>query len=310
MALSLYKTPKQDPQGLCVYDHPAKRVLDGKSVTGLNDLTLEKCSAFCANYKFFGLQGGDECHCGDYDDNFLPSSPIECNQPCTGDGNICGGSWRMNVFLNEESALLSTSFPLNTTADLIELYTTTESTWPLDALTTAEPTAPPAEPTAPPAAGWSLEGHFQISEENFEISEDDVEDDVDGSGKDMFVLGDQDDKTFTYFSTETYQREGHVLPLEFENSLITTNSPSFDSTTDATYTIYTTPESYTEQYRSKRRFQRHHRSDATTVEPETTDDPTRQPIVGGLLCSRYYCKESRWMSRDSPAGTGDHERFE
>ena len=169
-----------------------------------------------------------------------------------------------------------------------------------------------------PAAGWSLYGHFQISEENFEISEGEV---FGESGEDMFVLGDQDDETnytyFTYFSTlklqctETYQGAGHVLPLEFENSLITTNSPSFDSTTDATYTTYTTPESYTEQYRLKRRFQRHHRSDATTVEPETTDDPTRQPIVGGLLCSSHYCDDiSRWMSRDSPAGTGDHERFE
>ena len=293
MALSLYKTPEQDPKGLCLYDYPTKRVLDGKSVTGVNDLTIEKCNAFCSNYKFFGLQSGDECYCGDYDYNFLPSSPLECNIPCTGGGYMCGGSWRMNVFLTEESELLSTSLPANTTADMIEVFTTV-STSTLDALTTVEPIT---NSTVPYAAGWSLLSHFQISEENYsEISEEDVEF---GSAKDMFVLGDQYDDFFTYFSSETYLNGGYLTPPEFDDSLMTTNSPYFDSTTGTTDAP---AQSYTEEYPLQRRFQYRHRSESTT------DEPTRQPF--GLLCSSYYCDESRWMSRDLPAGTGDHERFE
>ena len=135
MALSLYNTPDEDPKGLCVFDHPVRRVLDGKSVTGLKDLTMEKCSDFCSNYKFFGLQGGDECHCGDFDDNFLPSAQFECNIPCTGDDQICGGSWRMNIFMNQKFDLVPTITPYNTTIDPIEV--TTVSTWAFE--TTAEP---------------------------------------------------------------------------------------------------------------------------------------------------------------------------
>ena len=304
MAMSLYKTPEQDPKGLCIYDHPAKRVLDGKSVTGLHDLTMEKCSAYCSDYKYFGLQGGDECHCGDYDDNFLPSSQLECNIPCTGDDKICGGSWRMNVFLNEGSEL-TTNLPSFTTADLIEVLTT-ESTWNLDTTLNLDTTMIPLTTAVSTAAGWSLLSHFQISEENnFEIYEEDVEF---GSDKDMFVLGDQDDdgrhEYFTYFSSETYQDLGYATPSEFDNSLATTMMPWPYDTTDVTW------QSYTEQNEQERRFRRSHRNSYTTAEMETTDRPTGQPNVDGLLCSSYYCDASKWISRDSPAGTGDHERFE
>ena len=78
----------------------------------------------------------------------------------------------------------------------------------------------------------------------------------------------------------------------------------------ATGTTDVTPQSYTEQYGFGQRFGRRHRNDYTRSWMETTDEPTRQPDVDGVLCSTWYCDSSRWMSRDSPAGTGDHERFE
>ena len=363
MAMSLYNTPERDPKGLCVYDHPEKRVLDGKSATGLNDLTIEKCSNFCSSYKFFGLQGGNECHCGDYDDNFLPSSQLECNLPCTGGYQICGGSWRMNVFLNRDSKFLTPTLPSNLTMEAIDVYTTiwgtfctiialfwstflrfalvnmdtflnhdsnflsstlpsiptidaievntTISTLTLDTQTTAasitewkmpytdtqttmasiiEWTRPYAE-DATRNSGWSLLSYNQISEEHdFQISEEDVNY---GSDENMFVLSDQmndfSHDYFTYFSSETYRDRGYATPSEFDDFSITTNSPSLDTTAQMTQTV-----AYP--------FRRSHR--------DTTEAPTRQPLMEGILCSSYHCDASRWMSRDSPAGTGDHERFE
>ena len=292
MAMSLYNTPERDPKGLCVYDHPEKRVLDGKSATGLNDLTIEKCSNFCSSYKFFGLQGGNECHCGDYDDNFLPSSQLECNLPCTGGYQICGGSWRMNVFLNRDSNFISSTLPSIPTIDAIELNTTI-SILTLDTQTTA---ASITEWTTPYAenSGWSLLSYNQISEEHdFQISEEDVNY---GSDENMFVLSDQmndfSHDYFTYFSSETYRDRGYATPSEFDDFWVTTNRPSLDTTTQMTQTTQT--EAYP--------FRRSHR--------DTTEPPTRQPMMDGILCSSYHCDASRWMSRDSPAGTGDHERFE
>ena len=47
-ALSLYTTPIMKPGGLCIYDNPSpRRVLDGLSVTGMNNLTVDSCNDIC-----------------------------------------------------------------------------------------------------------------------------------------------------------------------------------------------------------------------------------------------------------------------
>ena len=102
MAMNVYKTLSKNPKGLCVYDNPTERVFDGPSIAGHNNMTIDSCKHFCSNYKFFGVQRGDECYCGNHDFNFLPSPSLECNKPCDGNKNqFCGGLWRMNVYLNE-----------------------------------------------------------------------------------------------------------------------------------------------------------------------------------------------------------------
>ena len=99
MAMNLYNTPGQKLDGLCVYEHPDKRVFEGPSITGQSDMTIEKCRHYCSEYRFYGVQAGHECHCGDSDYNLLPSLELECNTPCEGNSSqICGGSWRMNVY--------------------------------------------------------------------------------------------------------------------------------------------------------------------------------------------------------------------
>ena len=111
MAMNVYRTPIQDPNGLCVYDNPIKKVLADVSFTGQNDMSILKCKYLCREYKFYGVQHGDECHCGESDDNFLPSPSHECNMPCLGQPDkLCGGSWRMNVFLNKNETFSDENF--------------------------------------------------------------------------------------------------------------------------------------------------------------------------------------------------------
>ena len=51
------------------------------------------------DFKYFGLQNGDGCYCGNDDSKFVPVAPEECDHPCSGDENeICGASWRLSVY--------------------------------------------------------------------------------------------------------------------------------------------------------------------------------------------------------------------
>ena len=99
-AMSIWTTPPTDLFGYCMNDYPNnQRVLDDFSITGLKELTIATCSRICKDYNYFGLQDGDGCYCGNDDSKFIPVSPDECNQPCSGNKNeICGGSWRLSVY--------------------------------------------------------------------------------------------------------------------------------------------------------------------------------------------------------------------
>lgn len=45
------------------------------------------------------MENGNGCYCGNDDSKFIPTPSSECDSPCTGNQNqICGGSWRLNVF--------------------------------------------------------------------------------------------------------------------------------------------------------------------------------------------------------------------
>ena len=101
-AMSVYSTPKTYIHGLCIYDFPSpRRVLSDLSITGEKNLTIQNCSEICKDYEYFGLQNGDECHCGNKDTHFIPTHPSSCNKRCNGDRTqICGGSWRLTVYEN------------------------------------------------------------------------------------------------------------------------------------------------------------------------------------------------------------------
>ena len=86
-SFSVYTTLTKEVDGQCIYDFPLnRRVLDEFSITGLTNLTILSCANFCIEYEFFGVQGGNECYCGNDDSKFLPTPiPGECNMPCAGD---------------------------------------------------------------------------------------------------------------------------------------------------------------------------------------------------------------------------------
>ncbi|KAF6805573.1 copper radical oxidase [Colletotrichum plurivorum] len=83
----------------CVKDDQVHRVLEA-SRTASEDMTAQKCSDFCVDYTFFGVEFGKECYCGDV----LPGGTqqvdnSECATPCFGDGKFtCGAPGRMNLY--------------------------------------------------------------------------------------------------------------------------------------------------------------------------------------------------------------------
>ena len=86
--------------GQCVVDDPS-RLLDDHTVFS-ETLTPDLCIKHCLGKKFnyAGVQHYRNCFCGN---TAPPDTKIvahtDCNTRCTGDVNqMCGGSWRMNVF--------------------------------------------------------------------------------------------------------------------------------------------------------------------------------------------------------------------
>lgn len=99
-AMSVWTTPPEFLDGLCVNDYPQhRRVLNEFSVTGLKDLTIRYCQSICEDYYYFGVENGDSCYCGNDDSKFIPVPTNECDKPCAGNTTeICGGSWRLSVY--------------------------------------------------------------------------------------------------------------------------------------------------------------------------------------------------------------------
>jgi hypothetical protein len=102
-AMSVWSTLPQDIDGICVGDAPRdNRVLHGGSLWNIyiEDLNPEKCKTECLDkdFRYYGVEQGDSCYCGNNVDRALRvSQPEECSIPCIG-GGICGGDFRMNLY--------------------------------------------------------------------------------------------------------------------------------------------------------------------------------------------------------------------
>lgn len=63
-------------------------------------LTINRCQFRCFGYKYFGVEDGQECYCGNAIMNgAIPADMIACNTPCVGNRNeICGGRKLINIY--------------------------------------------------------------------------------------------------------------------------------------------------------------------------------------------------------------------
>ncbi|KAK4450229.1 WSC domain-containing protein [Podospora aff. communis PSN243] len=76
------------------------RALRGPSYTS-DDMTVEKCAVFCNRNRYFGLEYGRECYCGDVQTASPTVSPSECSFTCPGNPTQkCGAGDRQNLYIN------------------------------------------------------------------------------------------------------------------------------------------------------------------------------------------------------------------
>ncbi|KAI8811928.1 WSC domain-containing protein, partial [Cladochytrium replicatum] len=82
----------------CYSDQRIYRTLTGKYTSG--SMTVQKCADSCAGYKYFGVEYGDECYCGNVLANGGSSQDIKgCNMACKGNSKLfCGGSDRLGLY--------------------------------------------------------------------------------------------------------------------------------------------------------------------------------------------------------------------
>jgi hypothetical protein len=67
-----------------------------------NGMTVDRCFALCSNFKYFGVEYGTECYCGNTIDAGSTSvDAAECSFPCGGDATQqCGAGARINLYQN------------------------------------------------------------------------------------------------------------------------------------------------------------------------------------------------------------------
>ncbi|XP_062621145.1 uncharacterized protein LOC134282767 [Saccostrea cucullata] len=85
----------------CFQDQ-SNRTLAGKK-TNKKSMTVKYCKNFCTKYKFYGVEDSTWCFCGNYFTENVRHPERECNMKCSGNNKeICGGSWRMNIYRSPE----------------------------------------------------------------------------------------------------------------------------------------------------------------------------------------------------------------
>ena len=102
--LNLYSSgsPTSLVNGQCVKYSSSRRILHHHKHFGASN-TIEHCLDYCRaqGFQFMGVVHSEHCFCGNtapLQTDFAPST--ECNKKCRGNQKqICGGSWRMNVYI-------------------------------------------------------------------------------------------------------------------------------------------------------------------------------------------------------------------
>ncbi|KAH8787775.1 hypothetical protein BGZ57DRAFT_967889 [Hyaloscypha finlandica] len=93
------------------------RILPGSSTAG-SDINVEYCQNFCSqnSYTIFGVEAIANCYCGNTLANKLASaSSDDYSVTCTGNPKeICGATWRINIYSSTKTVAYSTASPSGT----------------------------------------------------------------------------------------------------------------------------------------------------------------------------------------------------
>lgn len=100
-----------EPNGQCYKDNRQNRILSYALEIGSSNMSLGTCESSCQslNYKYYGVENGSDCYCGNTINGYPPIVAQNlCNDPCTGDElNNCGGELKMNLYTVSTDLLLS-----------------------------------------------------------------------------------------------------------------------------------------------------------------------------------------------------------
>ncbi|KAF0327419.1 hypothetical protein K4K61_005780 [Colletotrichum sp. SAR11_59] len=95
----------------CAKDTQTLRLLETGSRLTADDMDAYKCWSYCSNYKYFGVENGNECYCANtYSLNLELVSDSECGTPCFGNGvYTCGAKDRLNLYNTGRTLAVSVS---------------------------------------------------------------------------------------------------------------------------------------------------------------------------------------------------------
>jgi hypothetical protein len=76
------------------------RALGDKTTSNYTAMTLETCGTFCTGYKYWGVEYGGECYCGNaFGAGSVNATGSDCSFVCPGDGSeFCGASDRLSTY--------------------------------------------------------------------------------------------------------------------------------------------------------------------------------------------------------------------
>lgn len=135
----------------CWTDDAKARSLTG-SENPRGDMTVEKCAGFCAGFKYFGVESGGECYCGN-DLGGAAAPEAECSELCAGNpAEWCGGPDRLNLYVAIESATTWDLPATSTVTSSAQSTAATETTTTVESETTSTPestSTPEVTPTTP-----------------------------------------------------------------------------------------------------------------------------------------------------------------
>lgn len=135
-----------------------------RTLTGISEtstvMTPSLCAKFCCGSKYFGMEAGNECFCGETLDQSKIAPLGECDMPCTGDNTLhCGGGWRLSIYEDNPDDGLSACSVTSSSISTTSTTTTTSRTTAGVVTTTTTSRSTESCAPSPPSCGLGMQTH-------------------------------------------------------------------------------------------------------------------------------------------------------